>query len=141
MYVSNSSDLTFVLCNIVLYYFIHNRLKCRLQHSIRNTYYTNSLQNLIVWNVELTCCQHKVEKLKPRAVCHMKIYFIDHVHFIQDLSCNNGIQLSVLMRPLYNYSLPRRFIYQDVWNMLPKCYTGISRFTQFLFVRFHFNTT
>jgi len=136
LYVSNSSDLTFVLCNIVLYYFTHNRFKCRLQYSIQNY-----LQNLIVCNIELTCCQHEAEKLKPRAVYRMKIYFIVIVHFIQDLSCNTEIQLSALIRPFCNYSLPRRFIYQDVWNMLPKWYTGISRFTQFLFVQFHFNTT
>ena len=39
--------------------------------------YTESLKNLIVWNVELTCCQHEAEKLKPRAVYHVKIYVID----------------------------------------------------------------
>jgi hypothetical protein len=141
LFASNSSDLTFVLCNTVPYYFTHNRLKCRWHYSIKNTCYMDSLQNLIVWNIELTCCQHEAEKLKPRAVYHIKNYFIDHVHFIQDFSCNTEIQLSVLIRPVYNYSLPTRFIFQDVWNMLPKWYTGISHFTQSLFVRFHFNTT
>jgi len=72
---------------------------------------------------------------------HMKIYIIGHVHFIQDPSCNTELQFAVLIRPVYNYSLPRRFIYQDVLTMLPKWYTGVSRFRQFLFVRFHFNTT
>jgi hypothetical protein len=79
-YVSNSLDLTFVLGNVVLYYFMHNRWKCRFQYSIKNTYYMDSLQNLIVSNTELTCCPHEADKLKPTAVYHMKIYFIDHVH-------------------------------------------------------------
>jgi hypothetical protein len=96
---------------------MHNRLKCRLQYSIQNTYYRNSLQNLVVCNIELACCQHEAEELKPRAVYHMKICFIAHVHFIQDLSCNIEIRLSALIRNLQQFlNLHNNFWFNMVWH-------------------------